>query len=173
MDADRAKGTDWGRRLSAAAVLFHEAVGQRLGLSPVDHRALTLIHDHAPLTAGTLAGWTGLTPGAVTGLLDRLERAGLVRRSADPADRRRILIEPITEGGQALDEVFAELSAAMARFMTKYDDRELATITDYVRNTIDVLHEQTRRLNTASPAAGDPVAGTAAEPTGSGEAGPH
>lgn len=167
VDADTGAGTDWGRRLSTAVVLFHEAVGHRLGLSAVDHRALTQIHDHAPLTAGTLAQLTGLTPGAVTGLVDRLERAGLVRRNPDPSDRRRILIEPITDAGTGLDEVFGDLGSAMARFMAKYDARELATITDYMRNTIDVLQEQTRRLGTTVEGAGR-GGRDAGSPTGTG-----
>jgi DNA-binding MarR family transcriptional regulator len=140
-------GADSGRRLSTAVVLFHETLGQCLGLSAVDHRALTLILDHAPLTAGTLAQLTGLTPGAVTGLADRLERAGYIRRTPDPSDRRKIVIEPIGDGMPGLDEVFVDLGTAMSTFMAKYDDRELATIADYVDNTIDVLQEQTRRLS--------------------------
>jgi DNA-binding MarR family transcriptional regulator len=160
MDADTATGADWGRRLSTAVVLFHEAVGQCLGLSAVDHRALTLIHEHAPLTAGTLAQLTGLTPGAVTGLVDRLERAGQVRRNADPNDRRRIMIEPVGDGNTGLDDVFADLGTAMSGFMDKYDDRERATIADYVSNTIDVLREQTRKLTaTLDDDAQPPAAG--------------
>src|SRR5699024_4194273 len=62
--------------LSTAVVLFHEAIAQRLGLSAADLKALGLIMRDGPLTAGALAQRTGLTPGAVTGLVDRLEHAG-------------------------------------------------------------------------------------------------
>lgn len=146
-DVGAGSGGASGRRLSTAVVLFHETLGQCLGLSAVDHRALTLILDHAPLTAGTLAQLTGLTPGAVTGLADRLERAGYIRRTPDPRDRRRIVIEPVGDGMTGLDEVFVDLGTAMSKFMAKYDERELATIADYVDNTIEVLQEQTRRLS--------------------------
>jgi DNA-binding MarR family transcriptional regulator len=140
-------GAEWGRRLSTAVVMFHEALGNRLGLSAVDHRALSLIMRHAPLSAGTLARLTGLTPGAVTGMIDRLERVGYVRRGPDPADRRRILISPALDRENRLTSGYAELGAAMSRFMAKYDEAELAVIADYVANTIDVLEEQTRRLS--------------------------
>lgn len=136
---------EWGRRLSTAVVMFHEAVGQRLGLSAADQRALALIRREAPLTAGHLAELTGLTPGAVTGLIDRLQRAGLVQRVPDPADRRRVLVAPVA--GPPVDaDAFAELGRDMAAVMAKYDARERAVIADYVQNTIEVLERQTRRL---------------------------
>jgi DNA-binding MarR family transcriptional regulator len=136
----------WGRRLSAAVVMFHEAVGARLGLSAVDQRALALVRVEAPLTAGRLAQLTGLSPGAVTGLVDRLERAGHVRRGADPSDRRRVLISPVPDSRLEPGDAFAELGRDMATVVAKYDERELAVIADYVKNTIDVLERQTRRL---------------------------
>lgn len=144
---DAADAGDWGRRLSTAVVMFHEALGDRLGLSAVDHRALSLVQREGPLTAGRLAELTGLTPGAVTGLVDRLERAGFVRREPDPTDRRRIRIVPVADRHPDYGDAFAELAREMRVFMAKYDERELAVIADYVRNTIEVLERQTRRLS--------------------------
>jgi DNA-binding MarR family transcriptional regulator len=137
---------DWGRRLSTAVVLFHEAVGARMGLSAVDQRALALITREAPVTASRLARLTGLTPGAITGLVDRLERAGHVRRSPDPGDRRRVLISPAPGPPPAAGDAFDELGRDMAAVMALYDAHDLAVIADYVRNTVEVLERQTRRL---------------------------
>jgi DNA-binding MarR family transcriptional regulator len=138
---------EWGRRLSTAVVLFHEALGARMGLSAVDQRALALITREAPVTASRLARLTGLTPGAITGLVDRLERAGHVRRSPDPGDRRRVLIAPAPRPPSATGDAFEALGRDMAAVMKRYDERELAVIADYVRNTVEVLEHQTRRLN--------------------------
>lgn len=135
-----------GWELSTAVVLFHEAIGQRLELSATEHKALGLITRTGPVTATQLAQHTGLTPGAVTGLVDRLEDAGHVRRDPDPTDRRRILVSAVTGHDTALAEVFAELSREMGAFMAKYDQQELLVIADYVVNTIQVLRAQTRRL---------------------------
>src|SRR5216117_3098234 len=77
------------RRQSTATVLFHAAVAERLGLSATDHKYADLIARQGPMTAGELADRAGLTTGAITGVLDRLERAGWVRRERDPHDRRR------------------------------------------------------------------------------------
>ncbi|WP_017571557.1 MarR family winged helix-turn-helix transcriptional regulator [Nocardiopsis halotolerans] len=150
-DADTnpaAGGADLGWRLSTAVVLFHEAVGQRLGLRALDHRALGLIEREGPLTAGALAELTGLTPGAVTGLVDRLSRLGHVRRTPDPADRRRVLISANSDARPDLSDALTGLSRAMGGLMAKYDDAELAAITDYVTNTIDILNAETQRLST-------------------------
>jgi hypothetical protein len=134
---------DLGWQLSTAVVLFHEAVGRRLGLSAADHKALGLIARQGPMPAGALAAQLGVGASAVTGVVDRLVAAGHARRTADPADRRRVLIEADRPD---LGDVFADLGREMAAVMAKYDERELAAILDYVASTVEVLKEQTRRL---------------------------
>lgn len=136
-------GREFGRELSTAVVAFHEAVGAHLGVTAVDQRALALLASKGPMTAGALAREIALTPGAVTGVVDRLERAGLARREPDPADRRRVVISA-AEG--AFGDVFAGLAASMAEVMARYDEAEQRVIADFVTRTIDVLREETRRL---------------------------
>src|SRR4051794_6569019 len=80
------------RNMGAQAVLFHVQVADALGLNATDLRCLVIAGD-APVTAGRLAELTGLTSGAITGVIDRLERGRFVRRSEDPRDRRRVVIE--------------------------------------------------------------------------------
>src|SRR5438270_3489198 len=83
------------RQLSAATILFHQAIADRLGLNVTDHKCLDILERTGPMTAGEMAQQTGLTTGAITGVIDRLEQAGFVRRAEDPNDRRRVIIEPI------------------------------------------------------------------------------
>src|SRR3979409_1184101 len=80
------------RRSSAAGVLHGQTVARRVGVNSTDLECLDLILMSGPSTAGEIARHTGLTSGAVTGLIDRLERLGLVERTADPADRRKVLV---------------------------------------------------------------------------------
>ncbi|GLY38079.1 MarR family transcriptional regulator [Amycolatopsis sp. NBRC 101858] len=136
------EGRDAGRELSTAVVAFHEAVGARLGVTAVDQRALAVIAGAGSVSAD-LAKEIGLTPGAVTGLVDRLERAGLAHRAPDPADRRRLVI---TAAPGAFGKVFAGLDEAMAKLTARYSPAEQAVIADWVAGTVDVLREQTRRL---------------------------
>ncbi|XVS63637.1 MarR family winged helix-turn-helix transcriptional regulator [Actinosynnema sp. CA-299493] len=139
-------GRDFGRELSTAVVAFHEAVGARLGVTAVDQRALALIAGKGPLSAGELAKEINLTPGAVTGVADRLERAGLVRREPDPGDRRRVVISAVPG---AFGQVFAGLGAAMEELSARYGPDEQQVIADWVVRTVAVLKEQTRLLGEA------------------------
>ncbi|MDA0567318.1 MarR family transcriptional regulator [Streptomonospora sp. S1-112] len=152
-----AAGDDLGQRLSTAVVLFHEAVGRRLGLRALDHRALTLIEREGPLAAGSLVELTGLTPGGVTGLLDRLGALGYITRETDPTDRRRVVVAVHPRARAALADAFGGLGRAMAGLMAGYDDAELAAITEYVTGTIDILHAETRRLSAEKPTGEEPA----------------
>src|SRR5918994_2391650 len=83
------------REMSTETIMFHQAVADELGLNITDHKCLDLIHRFGSMPAGRLAELTGLTTGAVTGIIDRLEKAGYARRANDPNDRRRTIVEPI------------------------------------------------------------------------------
>ena len=86
-------GIQLGRELSTRTIVFHQTVADCLGIAATDHKCLGFIAeaDH-PVTAGELATLTGLTSGAITGVIDRLERAGLAFRERDPRDRRRVVV---------------------------------------------------------------------------------
>src|SRR6185436_997645 len=90
-----------GREESARSVMFLQAVAGRLGLSATELKCLDLAlraGPGEPLTAGRLAVLTGLTTGAVTGVVDRLEEGGFVRRERDPGDRRRVIVRLVSRG---------------------------------------------------------------------------
>ena len=146
-------GADLGWELSTAVVLFHEAIGRRLGLSAAEHKALGLIVRAGPLPIGALAEPLGVRVSAVTGIVDRLERAGYVRREPDPSDRRRVLVVADPARVPDLTGIFAALGRDMWAFMSKYDEREMAAVIDYIQNTIRVLRDHTVRLNEEDRAA--------------------
>lgn len=137
---------DYGWELSTAVVLFHEAIGRRLGLSAADHKALGIIVRRGPMPSGALAPELGVRPSAVTGVVDRLERAGYVRRVPDPADRRRVLVEADPGKRPDLDGIFRALGKDMGVFMRKYDEKEMAAIIDFIENTVGVLKKNTAKL---------------------------
>src|SRR5580704_16132559 len=89
--SDLEAGKLLGRDFIAAVVVFHDLVGRCLGVSATDRKCLDLL-SRGPVTAGELARFTGLTTGAVTGIIDRLEKAGYAERINDPNDRRRVLV---------------------------------------------------------------------------------
>src|SRR5450432_703373 len=104
---------DESRRMSTRTVVFHAAIAERLGLNPSDHKCADLIcNETGPVTAGRLAELTGLSTGAITGVVDRLERAGFVSRVPDPEDRRRVVITGCMERRAAdMRRLFAPMVA--------------------------------------------------------------
>ena len=139
--------TDEGRRSSTRSLLLHAVIADKLGLNPSDHKCFDLIRNQSEaLTAGRLAELTGLSTGAITGVIDRLENAGLVARDQDPSDRRRVIIRCTPERAPDLRPFFGPLREAMAKFCAQYSSRELEVILSFMRGTGDVMEGQVRRL---------------------------
>ena len=139
--------TDEGRRSSTRSLLLHAVIADKLGLNPSDHKCFDVIRNQSELlTAGRLAELTGLSTGAITGVIDRLENAGLVARDQDPSDRRRVVIRCTPERAPDLRPFFAPLREAMMKFCSKYSTRDLEVILSFMRGTGDVMEEQVRRL---------------------------
>lgn len=146
-------GEQLGRELATAVVLFHEAVASRLGLTATEWRCLALLGQHGPSTAGRLAALSGFTTGAITGIVDRLERAGYARRKYNPDDRRSVIICPMKSAalGKKVGPIFASLGAAMYKIAGGYTPKELALITRYLLETIQVLRAETAKVSRRKP----------------------
>jgi len=141
-----------GREFSTAVVLFHEAVGRRLGLSGTERKLLDVLARLGPATAGQLAAHTGLTSGAITGIVDRLVRAGYARRQPNPADRRSVIVSrvPSTSLDQIRPEVFEPLGQAITELSARYSGEELAAISSYLTGLTEILRQQTERLTSGT-----------------------
>jgi len=136
-----------GRELSARSTMFHAWMAERFGLSVTDWRAWDMVLRHGPLTAGSFSQMTGLTPGAVTGLIDRLVAAGAVRRVSDARDRRRIMVEAVeARPAKRENSLFAPMLAAVEKLYADYSDKQLRTIAGFMQRMATVLGEQTGRL---------------------------
>jgi DNA-binding MarR family transcriptional regulator len=133
------------RQMVAGTVLFQHAVAERLGINVTDLHCANLL-DLGPLTAGQLAELTGLSTGAITGVVDRLERAGYVRRERDPDDRRRVIVRPLPEQARAAAPLFASMGKAMAELTARYSDGELAVILDFTARTTPVIRAEIAKL---------------------------
>jgi DNA-binding MarR family transcriptional regulator len=139
-----------GRELSTAMVLFHQAVAEQIGLNATDFKCLDVLDRTGPITAGHLSELLGLTGGAITGIIDRLEAAGFVQRERDPSDRRRVIIKPCGSQayGTTLVPIFTSLQQAMAEELAnRYSPEALSAIEDFLRRTIQVLQQETQKLH--------------------------
>ena len=151
------------RLISTRTVLFHQLIGEKLGLGPTDHKCLEYSMsggDDAPVTAGHLAEVTGLTTGAITGVLDRLERAGFIRREKDPDDRRQVRIRPIPERLREIGQLFEPTAAAWQALCDRFTEDELVTIGRFSRAALDMVAGEIERLKAhgAPPAVEEGVA---------------
>jgi DNA-binding MarR family transcriptional regulator len=134
------------RRLSTQTVFFHQAVAKFMGLNITDHKCLDIVLGMGRATAGQLAELTGLTTGAITNVINRLENAGFVRRAKDPNDLRVVFVEPVPDRLQPIQEAFAPLAEAMTELFSRYSSDELRLILDYLERSTQVLAGQTERL---------------------------
>ena len=135
------------RRSSAAGVLHGQAVARRVGVNSSDLECLDLILMSGPSTAGEIARHTGLTSGAVTGLIDRLERLGLVERTADPADRRKVLVRVREDKIGPIAQLYAPLEKAMQSLLAGYSREELKVLIDFAEKSGQLLQARVGELN--------------------------
>lgn len=135
-----------GRELSTATVLFHTAMAEQFGLNTTDWKCADIVARMGPLTAGQLAELTGLTTGAITGVIDRLEQAGFARRDRDPQDRRKVIIQPVPEREEEATAYFEALLQGYDKLLSSYSDQELAFILEYLTQSVVVMQEATNRL---------------------------
>ncbi len=135
-----------GRRLSARTLLYHQAVAERLGLNATDLKCLDLARTESDITAGRIAEVTGLTTAAVTSVIDRLERSGLVRRERDPGDRRKVLVRTVAERGVEVGKLFESLDRSMRQLFARYTNAELALIHGFAVRLEEVLLAETLKL---------------------------
>lgn len=134
--------------MSTETILFHQAVADVLGLHITDHKCMHFIHRYGAMPAGRLAELTGLTTGAVTGIIDRLEEAGHVRRTNDPKDRRRTIVEPIRNKKleKKMEAIFIPLHERMYKLLSSYSDSELAFLLDAVAKSVELTREESKKL---------------------------
>jgi DNA-binding MarR family transcriptional regulator len=136
-----------GRRLSTVTVIFHQTIAEKAGLSGADHKYLDLLFQEGAMTAGKMAELTGLTTGAITGIIDRLEKQGLVKRESDPDDRRKVLVVPQIEAAtKILAPVFEQFQGDLEAYYDRFSKDDLEIVREYLISTIEFIQDKTRQL---------------------------
>ncbi len=139
-------------RNSALSTLFSQAVAERAGINSTDLESLDLLRREGPMTAGRLAELTGLsTGGAITALIDRLERLGYARRERDTEDRRRVLVRAMTERGERdIAPLYASLDQATNDLAARYTDEQIALLLDFTTRASEMMIEQIAGIRSAA-----------------------
>lgn len=135
------------RENNIGAVLFHQAVGQILGINVADMKCLDIISLRGSASPSQLATLTGLSTGATTALIDRLEARRLLIRRPHPRDRRGTLVVLSERAKKTLPALFTSLAGAMDRLASSYSDEELAVLVDFFTKTTRMWQAERDRLH--------------------------
>src|SRR5437870_670280 len=127
------------RRSSALGVIFGQTVASRVGISSSDLECLDFLNLEGRVTAGRLAELTGLTTGAITGVVDRLEKAGLVRRERDDNDRRKVFIAAVPEAVGRIGRLYEPLQRGMQAAFAGYSDAELRLLLEFASKGYETM----------------------------------
>ncbi|TGK20842.1 MarR family transcriptional regulator [Leptospira fluminis] len=134
------------REMSALSVIISQIVAEKVGMNPSDMECGDFLQLYGPMTAGRLAELSGLTSGAVTGVIDRLEKAKVARREPDPSDRRKVLVVPCTERAEEFGSYYASLAKAAGEALERYNTEELGTFLAISRDMIAVTQQEVQKL---------------------------
>jgi DNA-binding transcriptional ArsR family regulator len=135
------------RRAGSIMQLLGQVAAERIGINVTDLNCLNIVALTGPMTAGDLARATGLTTASITGVLDRLEESGIIRRERDPKDRRRVIVN--LHFGPGLAEIgptFGPLVKAWREAAASYSDSELRLLLEFQRTLQDIMLGQLARL---------------------------
>lgn len=135
---------------TAATLLLENAIAERLKINMIDLHCSNLLRIMGPMTAGKLAEATGLTTGAITGMLDRLEKIGFVRREMDPSDRRRIFVHAQQDAmNTTIGPLYESLMQATLDLVSSYTDDQLSFMIDHMRSANALMMDETQRIRDA------------------------
>ena len=130
---------------------FFRALAARIEVTVTDMQVIESLASSGPATAGQLADLTGLTTGAITGMINRLEEAGLVQRERDPEDGRRVIVR-LTVDAEQLERIapmFKAREQAWQELTRAYDDGQIAVLLDFLRRVNAVARQEILWLRTA------------------------
>ena len=143
--------TEHVRKLSQqyaySSLQMHEAIARKAGFPATDHKYLGFLLQKGRMTAGELSALTGLTSGAVTGLIDRFEKKKLVKREYAAEDRRKVIIVPDTKKIMALlAPLYKDFRAESGKLIASFSRKELKAIESYLSKAIEIMNGTTARL---------------------------
>src|SRR4051795_5584511 len=153
------------RRSSAQGVIFGQTVANTVGISGSDLECLDFLNLEGRVTAGRLAEVTGLTTGAITGVVDRLEKAGLARRERDADDRRKVFITIVPENVAQIGRFYEHMQRAVLKDWESYTDAELKLLLRFMTQGYKTMLAATAELKatvdapTRKPGAAKPKRG--------------
>jgi DNA-binding MarR family transcriptional regulator len=135
------------RRTGSIMQILGQAAAERIGINATDLNCLNILSLTGAMTAGDLARVTGLSTASITGVIDRLEESGFVRRERDTGDRRRVVVHLVAERAwRDVGPVFLPMIRAWQATASRYSDEQLTMILEFQRDTEQILRDHVQRL---------------------------
>jgi DNA-binding MarR family transcriptional regulator len=130
------------REFIAGVILFNQSAADQLGINLTDCQCLNILQMNGAVSAGQLAKITGLTTGAITGVIDRLEKAHFVQRIRDPHDRRKVIVTMLVDRQAEIEMIYKAPGQTTVQLLEQYTDPELAIILDFFTKITDLRNTQ-------------------------------
>src|ERR1700760_1360530 len=143
------------RKSSAQGTMFAKAVAEHAGISNSDMDCMDFLNMEGRMTAGRLAELTGLTTGAITGVIDRLEKAGYVRRGRGDSDRRKVFIAAVPEAAARIGRLYVPMQQSMQKVWSRYSEEELRLLLRFAADGYKGVLEATEALRGLLDAPGE------------------
>jgi DNA-binding MarR family transcriptional regulator len=134
------------RKFTRSTLMLQQMIAEKAGLYVTDAECIDFLMEMGPSTAGDLSKATRLTTGAITNVIDRLERAGFVKRSPDPKDRRKVVVSYIPERKTGMDIHYASLSKAVQKHLSAYTKKDLDAFIKHTNGLTKIYQEQVKEL---------------------------
>jgi len=135
-----------GREYGISYAIFRNVIGKKLGLNITDFEALDLIFFRGVTTPSELSKYTGVSSGSTTIMIDRLEKAGLVQRKANPKDRRGTLVVINPAGANKVAPLFSSAREAQNKLLASFSERDLKIISDYFKQSADMFETERKKI---------------------------
>lgn len=135
-----------GQMASTETALFHQKAAEHYDMGITDIKAMSILLQEGSMTAGELATRLVLTTGAITNLIDRLEKRGLVRREADPDDRRRVIVHASLQKLQDGGNIYESIGETFDKLAQDYSTAQLELLVDFYKKSIELTKQEIARL---------------------------
>jgi DNA-binding MarR family transcriptional regulator len=137
------------RKMTRSTLIHQHVIAAIMGLHVTDAECIDFLQEMGPSTAGDLSRATRLTTGAITNVIDRLEKAGFVKRSHDPKDRRKVIVTFLPEKHATHAKIhYSALAGAVQNLFEAYSDNQLRFLIQHTQALTDIYQEQTQRIDT-------------------------
>lgn len=135
------------QKYAYTSIQMHESIARNAGFSATDHKYLGFFLQKGNLTAGELAELTGLTTGAITGLIDRFEKKNLVKRQFDSSDRRKVIIVPDSKKMIKLFEpYYKEFQTETEKLIASFSLEEIKIIEAFILKSIELMNDTNKKI---------------------------